>query len=253
MPSPTRPATWRRSRCSSGTSAPGGSASASCAASASSAAPSGATLSHDAHNIVVVGVDDGAMARAVGRLRELGGGIVVVEEQGVRAELPLPVAGLLSDRPLAEVLDASRDDQRRRRRARRHLPGPVSDARVPGAVRDPGAQDHRPRARRRRPLRAGSAGRLTFVGRGGASRRSSLNACSTRPPRHAVERGHQRGDRLQVARRRERPGGGRLTPSRHSEGAPSGVPSSTQQEDQGARHRAVHRHRRCHRTRGRTR
>jgi adenine deaminase len=67
----------------------------------------GATLSHDAHNVVVVGVDDGAMARVVGRLRELGGGIVVVEEQGVRAELPLPVAGLLSDRPLAEVLDAS--------------------------------------------------------------------------------------------------------------------------------------------------
>ncbi len=68
----------------------------------------GATLSHDAHNIVVVGVDDAAMARVVGRLRELGGGIVVVEEQGVRAELALPVAGLLSDRPLAEVLDASR-------------------------------------------------------------------------------------------------------------------------------------------------
>jgi adenine deaminase len=68
----------------------------------------GATLAHDAHNVVVVGVDDGAMARAVGRLRELGGGIVVVEEQGIRAELPLPVAGLLSDRPLAEVLESSR-------------------------------------------------------------------------------------------------------------------------------------------------
>ena len=68
----------------------------------------GATLSHDAHNVVVVGVDDAAMARTVGRLRELGGGIVVVEEQGVRAELPLPVAGLLSDRPLAEVLQQSR-------------------------------------------------------------------------------------------------------------------------------------------------
>jgi adenine deaminase len=67
----------------------------------------GATLSHDAHNVVVVGVDDGAMARVVGRLRELGGGIVVVEDQGVRAELALPVAGLLSDRPLREVLDAS--------------------------------------------------------------------------------------------------------------------------------------------------
>jgi len=68
----------------------------------------GATLSHDAHNVVVVGVDDGAMALVVERLRELGGGIVVADERAVRGELPLPVAGLLSDRPLAEVLDASR-------------------------------------------------------------------------------------------------------------------------------------------------
>ncbi len=67
----------------------------------------GSSLSHDAHNLVVVGVDDSAMARAVGRLSELGGGIVVVEDQGVRAELPLPVAGLLSDRPLAEVVAQS--------------------------------------------------------------------------------------------------------------------------------------------------
>ena len=68
----------------------------------------GATLSHDAHNVIVVGVDDGAMARVVERLRDLGGGIVVADAQQIRAELPLPVAGLLSDRPLAEVLEASR-------------------------------------------------------------------------------------------------------------------------------------------------
>jgi adenine deaminase len=65
------------------------------------------TVAHDAHNIVCVGVDDGDMARAITRLAELGGGMVAVEERGVRAELPLPVAGLLSDRPLAEVLDQS--------------------------------------------------------------------------------------------------------------------------------------------------
>ncbi|MGZ4482571.1 MAG: adenine deaminase, partial [Gaiellales bacterium] len=45
------------------------------------------TVAHDAHNIVVVGVDDGDMARAVGRLAELGGGMVVIENRGVRAEL----------------------------------------------------------------------------------------------------------------------------------------------------------------------
>jgi adenine deaminase len=66
------------------------------------------TVAHDAHNIVVVGVDDGDIARAVQRLGELGGGMVVVESRGVRAELPLPVAGLLSEAPAADVAEGSR-------------------------------------------------------------------------------------------------------------------------------------------------
>jgi adenine deaminase len=66
------------------------------------------TVAHDAHNIVVVGVDDHDMARGVRRLSEIGGGVVVVEDGGVRAELALPVAGLLSEAPLDEVVAASR-------------------------------------------------------------------------------------------------------------------------------------------------
>jgi adenine deaminase len=68
----------------------------------------GSTIAHDAHNVVVAGVDDGAMNLVVRRLCELGGGIVVARDGGIRAELPLPVAGLLSDRPFAEVLTQSR-------------------------------------------------------------------------------------------------------------------------------------------------
>jgi adenine deaminase len=67
----------------------------------------GSTLSHDAHNAVVVGVDDTSMAFAVRRLANLGGGIVVVDGGELLAELPLPVAGILSDAPLAEVVAAS--------------------------------------------------------------------------------------------------------------------------------------------------
>jgi adenine deaminase len=66
------------------------------------------TVAHDAHNIVVTGVDDHDMARAVRRLAETGGGVVVVDDGGVRAELRLPVAGLLSTDPLQEVVAASR-------------------------------------------------------------------------------------------------------------------------------------------------
>ena len=64
------------------------------------------TVAHDAHNIVVVGMNDGDMTRAVERLGELEGGIVVVDGD-VKAELPLPVAGLLADAPLAEVIEKS--------------------------------------------------------------------------------------------------------------------------------------------------
>jgi adenine deaminase len=65
------------------------------------------TVAHDAHNIIVVGMNDDDMARAVTRLGELGGGIVVVDNGEVNAELPLPVAGLLADAPLQEVIDKS--------------------------------------------------------------------------------------------------------------------------------------------------
>jgi adenine deaminase len=65
------------------------------------------TVAHDAHNIVVLGMDDRDMVGAVQRLGELGGGIVVVDGGEVAAELPLPVAGLLADAPLAEVIEQS--------------------------------------------------------------------------------------------------------------------------------------------------
>jgi adenine deaminase len=66
------------------------------------------TVAHDAHNIVVVGMEDADMHRAVQRLAEIGGGIVVVQGRGVKAELPLRVAGLVSDQPLADVVAHSR-------------------------------------------------------------------------------------------------------------------------------------------------
>ncbi len=65
------------------------------------------TVAHDAHNIVVVGVDDDDMTLAVQRLAELGGGIVAIDGGEVRAELPLVVAGLLADAPLADVIEQS--------------------------------------------------------------------------------------------------------------------------------------------------
>jgi adenine deaminase len=64
------------------------------------------TIAHDAHNIVCVGVSDEDMALCVRRLAEIGGGIVAIENRRIRAELALPVAGLMSDRPASEVVPA---------------------------------------------------------------------------------------------------------------------------------------------------
>jgi adenine deaminase len=66
------------------------------------------SFSHDAHNVVVAGMDDEDMRLAVRRLADLGGGMVVAAGGEIRAELPLPVAGILSDAPLAEVVHRGR-------------------------------------------------------------------------------------------------------------------------------------------------
>jgi adenine deaminase len=61
------------------------------------------TVAHDAHNLVVAGMNDADMLFAARRLGETGGGVVVVAGGEVRAELALPIAGLLSPLPIAEV------------------------------------------------------------------------------------------------------------------------------------------------------
>ena len=71
------------------------------------------TVAHDAHNIIVLGVDDRDMAACAMRLAEIGGGIVIAEGGRVVEELPLPVAGLMSDRPLAEVHERLRSMEHR--------------------------------------------------------------------------------------------------------------------------------------------
>ena len=62
------------------------------------------SIGHDSHNICVVGASDEDMAVAVNRLVAIRGGFVVVEGGEVRAELPLPIAGLMSDRPYEELI-----------------------------------------------------------------------------------------------------------------------------------------------------
>jgi adenine deaminase len=66
------------------------------------------TVAHDAHNVVCVGAEGEDMAAAVARLAEIGGGQVAVLGGRVLAEVALPLAGLMSDRPAGEVAQALR-------------------------------------------------------------------------------------------------------------------------------------------------
>ena len=62
------------------------------------------TVAHDSHNLIVVGVSDSDMVVAANTLRELGGGLVVVSDGQVQAQLPLPVAGLMTAASLEQVV-----------------------------------------------------------------------------------------------------------------------------------------------------
>ncbi len=67
------------------------------------------SVAHDSHNIIVVGADDADMRRAVLAVEKENGGAAVVSGEEVLAVLPLPVAGLMSTRPAAEVAAAAED------------------------------------------------------------------------------------------------------------------------------------------------
>ena len=61
------------------------------------------SISHDSHNIIVVGTSEADMAAAVNRVVELNGGIVVWDGGQPIAEVPLAIAGIMSDEPLVDV------------------------------------------------------------------------------------------------------------------------------------------------------
>ena len=100
-------------------------------------------------------MSDSAMAAAVRRLANIGGGIVAVDGAEVLAELPLPVAGPALGRAARRGRRAQPCDRLGRSRPRLHGRGAVPAALVPRALGDPEPEADRPRPRRRRPLRAG--------------------------------------------------------------------------------------------------
>jgi len=67
------------------------------------------SVSHDLHNITVVGTSDEAMALAVNRIAALHGGIVLVDNGKVTAEMRLEIGGLMTSRPIAAAAASMED------------------------------------------------------------------------------------------------------------------------------------------------
>jgi len=63
------------------------------------------SVAHDSHNIAAVGVSDEEMLAAVLAVKQMGGGLVAVADGKVLASLPLPVAGLLSEKNMRDVAE----------------------------------------------------------------------------------------------------------------------------------------------------
>ena len=56
------------------------------------------TVAHDAHNLIALGKDDEDIAKAINYLIQIGGGMVVIKENRLLSDLPLPIGGLLSNK-----------------------------------------------------------------------------------------------------------------------------------------------------------
>ena len=61
------------------------------------------TYAHDHHNLMVIGKNIKDMTKAINRIIELQGGICCVENEEILAEVPLPVAGILSEKTVQEL------------------------------------------------------------------------------------------------------------------------------------------------------
>jgi adenine deaminase len=63
------------------------------------------TVAHDSHNLMVAGASDKDILYVADAVRKAGGGMAIGAEDGPLQMLPLPIAGLMSDQPLATVVE----------------------------------------------------------------------------------------------------------------------------------------------------
>lgn len=68
----------------------------------------GGTISHDSHNMILAGVDDASIFKAARHLNKIRGGLVFTIGDEVVLDLPLPIAGLMSNESADFVIERLR-------------------------------------------------------------------------------------------------------------------------------------------------
>ena len=63
------------------------------------------TIAHDSHNLIVCGTNDDDMILACNKIKEIGGGIVIVNEGNLISNLKLEIGGLITNRSTEEVIN----------------------------------------------------------------------------------------------------------------------------------------------------
>jgi adenine deaminase len=62
------------------------------------------SIAHDSHNLIAVGIDKKDMVKSINTIIEMNGGLTIVKDNQVLVKLQLPIAGLMSDKPVEEVV-----------------------------------------------------------------------------------------------------------------------------------------------------
>ena len=101
------------------------------------------TIAHDHHNLIVAGTDNISLTTAAGAVADMGGGLAVADGVRILARLPLPVAGLMSNKPITEVRRELDEVIGAARSLGSGPARPVHGAQLPGAGSDPAPEADR--------------------------------------------------------------------------------------------------------------
>jgi adenine deaminase len=63
------------------------------------------SVAHDSHNLVIAGMNDIDMLVIARHIASIGGGLAVADGAEIKASLPLPIAGLMSDQSIESVIE----------------------------------------------------------------------------------------------------------------------------------------------------